>query len=626
MLSTADVCLMLEDYSKAKEILNNLSNKIKGDKEILKMQGKLFSVLGDTKKAEQIFEHLLQISPSEINLRSELADLYLHNDKYKEAANELTKYLNEKPQEISARLKLGQAYEQMQKYDLAKNEYNKIIKNDSKNTDALTAILKLNEKEGNTADAVKLANDIVDIQTDNMDNDNINSLSESVQLYEDAVRSYGNDSILNKNLEKLRPPQEELDMSLEPEFKEPGDLNFENDEELTLSESFESMPDLEMPFNDLIELAEDETLQRDEDDESLESLVYVDAPIDDSPELKDEYETLEFGTPSGRNSRKNDISEEEFQLPDTFTPAQNEPKPQSPPQMPNDVYQEPYNENFDTPPYRPQQRMSSQKPFADIEPLSAMSLEEPEDIYADSGIKKETGGAANPVPAPKNSSGSSLSKPQEELNTNNKGIDKPSPLLDDTHESIDETPELSLEMPTSNEDGDHIIESDAESAPDSLIHSSFEDSEENCLIEERENDNQENLHTTPLPHNLKKSPQFEEELYTIESHEIVKLFVYLRDMMDNLPAADLKDFLISNERIQMEYVINKLSGDVGLKRRMILINVKDTLKKAIEPKTSTDKTLKDVLGYLRIVASKLPDKGFASACIVKIDNLIKQIG
>lgn len=626
MLSTADVCLMLEDYSKAKEILNNLSAKIKGDKEILKMQGKLFSVLGDTKKAEQIFEHLLQISPSEINLRSELADLYLHNDKYKEAADELTKYLNEKPQEISARLKLGQAYEQMQKYDLAKNEYNKIIKNDSKNTDALTAILKLNEKEGNTADAVKLANDIVDIQTDNMDNDNINSLSESVQLYEDAVRSYGNDGILNKNLEKLRPPQEELDMSLEPEFNEPGDLNFENDEELTLSESFESMPDLEMPFNDLIELADDEAMQRDEDDESLESLVYVDAPIDDSPELKDEYETLEFGSPLGGNSSKNDIPEEEFRLPDTFAPAQNESKPQNP-QMPKEAYQEPYNENFDEQPYRPQQRMSPQKPDADIAPQSAVSLEEPEDIYADSGIQKEAGGAANPVHAPKNSSGSSLSKPQEELNTNDKGIDKPSrPLLEDTPESIDETPELSLEVPEDNEDNDYAIKTDAESAPDSLIPSSFEDPEKSSLIGERKNDNQENLYSTALPHNLKKSPQFEEELDTIESYEIVKLFVYLRDMMDNLPAADLKDFLISNERIQMEYVINKLSGDVGLKRRMILINVKDTLKKAIEPKSSTDKTLKDVLGYLRIVASKLPDKGFASACIIKIDNLIKQIG
>ena len=111
----------------------------------------------------------------------------------------------------------------------------------------------------------------------------------------------------------------------------------------------------------------------------------------------------------------------------------------------------------------------------------------------------------------------------------------------------------------------------------------------------------------------------------IESEEIVKLFVYLRDLLDNLPALELKDFLISNERIQMEYVINKLSGDVGLKRRMILLNVRGALKKTIDPKTSTDKTLKDVLGYLRIVSSQLPDKGFASACIGKINNLIKQI-
>jgi len=68
LLSTAEVCLMLEDYAKAKEILNHLSKEIKGDKDVLKMQGKLYSVLGDTKKAELIFEHLLQSPIDETSL------------------------------------------------------------------------------------------------------------------------------------------------------------------------------------------------------------------------------------------------------------------------------------------------------------------------------------------------------------------------------------------------------------------------------------------------------------------------------------------------------------------------------------------------------------------------------
>ena len=75
----------------------------------------------------------------------------------------------------------------------------------------------------------------------------------------------------------------------------------------------------------------------------------------------------------------------------------------------------------------------------------------------------------------------------------------------------------------------------------------------------------------------------------------------------------------------MEYIINKLSGDVGLKNRIIFMNIKNTLKKTMEPKNITEKTLKDTLGYLRIIASQLPDKGFASSCIHKINNLITQL-
>ena len=619
LLSTAEVCLMLEDYAKAKEILNHLSKEIKGDKDVLKMQGKLYSVLGDTKKAELIFEHLLQLSPSEINMRAELADLYFHNDKYKEAANELIKYLNEKPQEISARLKLGKAYEQMKRYDLAKHEYNKIIKNDAKNTEALAAILELNKNEGNTVEAVRLANEIVDIQTDNIENDDIGSLSKSVQLYEDAVKSYGDDGILNKNLDKLRPPQEELDISPEPDLEDLGAVNFEDDDEITLSESFEDMPDLEMPFDDLMELADDEVFDRGEDEESLDNLVYMDTPIDDSPDIGADYDPLELGNPGPNKNRKNDIPEEEFQLQDTseedlakeISPAKDTAPSQSQP------YQAPSNEPAPTqaPPYQAQPQQQSSVPESDYPPelSSAAKSGKPDtadmpfsgakpdalDSFGSQGEEIEMGTELETVPEFQNASSPLPERP----------ADKKTPQDSD--------------LPSFD---DEAFLDPAGTAPDSLIPSSFDDDlDTSDSVDEIVNKLSDKPYLSVLPHSLKESPQFEEELDIIESYEIVNLFVYLRDLMDNLPSIELKDFLISNERIQMEYVINKLSGEVGLKRRMILLNVKGALKKTIDPKTSTDKTLKDVLGYLRIIASQLPDKGFASACIGKINSLIEQI-
>mgnify|MGYP000957432962 CR=1 FL=1 len=592
LLSTAEVCLMLEDYAKAKEILNYLSAKIKGDKDILKMQGKLYSVLGDTKRAELIFEHLLQVSPSEINMRAELADLYFHNDKYKEAANELIKYLNEKPQEVSARLKLGKAYEQMKKYDLAKHEYNKIIKNDAKNTEALAAIVELNKKEGNTLEAVRLANEIVDIQTDKTEDDDINSLSRSLELYEEAVKSYGDDEILSKNLDKLRPSEEEVDISLEQDLKDAGGLNFEDDDEITLSESFEDMPDLEMPFDDLMELADDENFDRGEDEDSLDNLVYMDTPIDDSPNIGNEYDPLDLDQPASNKPRKNDIPEEEFQLQDTSKKEEEEVKqpamPQSPPAsaVPNE-----------SAPYQPEPPYQSE-PQSRPQPQQKSSLPEPD-------YNEEFSSAAKPEAAKPDAADSFISEDEEiEMTPESEAVSKPmakSPLYEESPQTSNR-PNL--------DEIDLTLDDDLDNAES---------------VDEIVNDVSEKPNISVLPHGVKQSPQFEEELDIIESEEIVKLFVYLRDLLDNLPALELKDFLISNERIQMEYVINKLSGDVGLKRRMILLNVRGALKKTIDPKTSTDKTLKDVLGYLRIVSSQLPDKGFASACIGKINNLIKQI-
>ena len=588
LLSTAEVCLMLEDYAKAKEILNYLSAKIKGDKDILKMQGKLYSVLGDTKRAELIFEQLLQVSPSEINMRAELADLYFHNDKYKEAANELIKYLNEKPQEVSARLKLGKAYEQMKKYDLAKHEYNKIIKNDAKNTEALAAIVELNKKEGNTLEAVRLANEIVDIQTDKTEDDDINSLSRSLELYEEAVKSYGDDEILSKNLDKLRPSEEEVDISLEQDLKDAGGLNFEDDDEITLSESFEDMPDLEMPFDDLMELADDENFDRGEDEDSLDNLVYMDTPIDDSPDIGSEYDPLDLDQSAYNKPRKNDIPEEEFQLQDTSKKEEEEVKqpamPQSSPAsaVPNE-----------SAPYQPEPPYQSE-PQSRPQPQQKSSLPEPD-------YNEEFSSAAKPEAAD-----SFISEDEEiEMTPESEAVSKPmakSPLYEESPQTSNQPNLDEIDLTPDDDDLDN-----AES------------------VDEIVNNVSEKPNISVLPHGVKQSPQFEEELDIIESEEIVKLFVYLRDLLDNLPAVELKDFLISNERIQMEYVINKLSGDVGLKRRMILLNVRGALKKTIDPKTSTDKTLKDVLGYLRIVSSQLPDKGFASACIGKINNLIKQI-
>ena len=55
------------------------------------------------------------------------------------------------------------------------------------------------------------------------------------------------------------------------------------------------------------------------------------------------------------------------------------------------------------------------------------------------------------------------------------------------------------------------------------------------------------------------------------------------------------------------------------------MNLKTSLDKTIKLKNVTEKHLKNTLGYLRLVASQLPDKGFAEACAEKLNNLIENL-
>ncbi|WP_038177680.1 hypothetical protein, partial [Treponema pedis] len=82
-------------------------------------------------------------------------------------------------------------------------------------------------------------------------------------MYEDAVSNYGDDSILNKNIDLLRTPNEEMDLSPIEDNLNAQDVKNENEteDELTLGEAIEDTPDLEMPFDDLMELADEELFE-----------------------------------------------------------------------------------------------------------------------------------------------------------------------------------------------------------------------------------------------------------------------------------------------------------------------------------------------------------------------------
>lgn len=633
LLNLFDTGLMLEDYTESKKNINLLINMWKEDFEVLKRHGMFFCATGESQKAELIFEKILRTSPEKIGLRLEAAEVYIHNNKLENAADEFVKYLNKQPLDIAARLKLGKVYSNMQTFDKAKNEYEKIIKQDPKNIEAISAIAELNKEKGNAEEAVRLANQAIDIQTESDEETQPDGLANSLQLYEEAVEDYGEEFDIERNLDKLNQPEETAELVLQL----PQEKNVTEEEtEIDISTEIEKIPDLEMPFDDLMELADDEHLEAEnKNDNRIDDMVSFDVPIDDMPENHNTGNAAiqlpgKYDKPSGGY-----VHDEEFQLPQvTDTPEQNNEVLNNSKNAPvstlddlyaNDEREIDLDKNYKSDKPQPQTILEADTAQEKFSPENLQNDNNiPDENYSDTENKKsdkvitednnlimekEEKSAPEDIDKTKNAALGLLKKIKD-------AVDNFENKLDNAYENVEEEQQ---EIPKTETEP---------LSPETLPNNISTESSD--TISENENDgylqqNTPSLYANAFPHSLKNSPEFEQTLEVIPPVEILKLFSYLRDLMNNLPPDDSKNFLISNERIQMEYVIDKLSGDLGLKNRIVFMNFKSTLQKAMEPKNLTEERIKDTLSYLRNIATQLPDKGFASAFVHKINNIIPKI-
>lgn len=286
LLLYANTCLRVKDFAVAKEIIQKLYQKNKNSIEVLKLYGKLFSLLGQRESAEKIFLQILQKAPSEIGLRFDLATQYYESGDYQNARIQLERYLIEKPRDTEAQILLGKCYEKIKLFDKAQKQYEAVLKDDPKNLPAMTAFSQFLQKHGNVLDAVMMADKMINLQSERGTQDDLQSLAESLKLYEKATEKF--------NAQKPSKPSF-LRQANEPKQSEraSASTHIEEEEEsfsLTEETGEEKKPlapeDLNMPFNELVELSdEEETWNKDNpiEEHRLENIVDVDSPIVDTP-------------------------------------------------------------------------------------------------------------------------------------------------------------------------------------------------------------------------------------------------------------------------------------------------------------------------------------------------------
>ena len=98
------------------------------------------------------------------------------------------------------------------------------------------------------------------------------------------------------------------------------------------------------------------------------------------------------------------------------------------------------------------------------------------------------------------------------------------------------------------------------------------------------------------------------------------MFLYLRDLATYLPQEELEIFLNSSERIQIYYIIARLSGELGLKERANLI--KQACSVASTQPPYNDVSVFKLLSYLRDLSIELPDQDLGIRVRQELEQLM----
>ena len=715
-LKAIQMCMYAKDYAKAHELFGRLDAEHSNGLDALKLRGQLYALTGEVEQAEATFKQILKTAPAAIEFRQELAEQYLLAHKYEEAKEQLKLFLRQRPDDIYALMALGKAEELLNNPQAAYQEYQKVLELKPDAIEARSALSRLFQKWGNTLEALKTANEILNLQSGSETDEHEQDMAASLDLYEQAAENYIADPLLTKNLEQLKPDDSPLYIS-------PAELNPEPQQKIPSLQDM-VMPERELPFEMLIEGTEEVQELPPEKDESAIGTMQLNESqqigVSDQPVFStySNAAPMSYGSPVGSSGDiVSDASPENIAV----SQIGNDAPIDQVHTADSSVFTDPVNELY----LNPENVETNAAPGMDGEAQkNAQALHKRQNLLRDDAMQERLKGLdtygtsigflqdvisdidkqldenryaqAVEVLAEKIAENLSRKIPmqreilQEEhtqqepdtallpeqsdeavdiSNEEHVPINDTAPVhenvrVDDDNIQVIETQEeavlgneknkiseseidnnpveeivdkaldgaateeinkdesLNGQSPAAQEnDSEIIVDSDEDLFPedianDDVIESESSENQTPFILDQE----QQNLLWCHAKHQVKGSPSFEQYLNTTDPEQLAQLFLYLRDLFVYLPQGELEIFLNSSERIQIYYIIARLSGELGLKERANLIQQACTVVNAQSP--YNDMAVFKLLSYLRDLSIALPDQELGTRVRQELEQLM----
>ena len=715
-LKAIQMCMYAKDYAKAHELFERLDAEHSNSLDALKLRGQLYALTGEVEQAEATFKQILKTAPAAIEFRQELAEQYLLAHKYEEAKEQLKLFLRQRPDDIYALMALGKAEELLNNPQAAYQEYQKVLELKPDAIEARSALSRLFQKWGNTLEALKTANEILNLQSGSETDEHEQDMAASLDLYEQAAENYIADPLLTKNLEQLKPDDSPLYIS-------PAELNPEPQQKIPSLQDM-VMPERELPFEMLIEGTEEvQELPPEKDESSIGTMQLNESQqigVSDQPAFStySNAAPMSYGSPVGSSGDiVSDASPENIAV----SQIGNDAPIDQVHTADSSVFTDPVNELY----LNPENVETNAAPGMDGEAQkNAQALHKRQNLLRDDAMQERLKGLdtygttigflqdvisdidkqldenryaqAVEVLAEKIAENLSRKIPmQREILQEEHTQQEPDTALlpeqsdeavdisneehvpindtaqvhenvrvDDDNIQVIETQEEAVlgngqnkisESEIDNNPVEEIVDKALDGAATEEInkdeslngqsHAAQEndseiivDSDEDLFPEDIANDDviesessenqtpfildqeQQNLLWCHAKHQVKGSPSFEQYLNTTDPEQLAQLFLYLRDLFAYLPQGELEIFLNSSERIQIYYIIARLSGELGLKERANLIQQACTVVNAQSP--YNDMAVFKLLSYLRDLSIALPDQELGTRVRQELEQLM----
>jgi len=173
--------------------------------EVIRALALLYFQQGNTSESEKFFAQLRTLAPDDIGYRLDIARLLQSQHKLSEALVEVKDFLSSKPDNLEAIDLYGSLLIEAGRYDDAVAFLNEKKKHFPDEASIVGLLSEAFQKLGQKDNALKAADELISIQGRRASPDDINSLNESLELYEQAVAAFSDEhgSAWQKSLERL---------------------------------------------------------------------------------------------------------------------------------------------------------------------------------------------------------------------------------------------------------------------------------------------------------------------------------------------------------------------------------------------------------------------------------------